>query len=122
MAKKLNHKKLVRDKIPDKIMAQGKPLKVSIANDMSYASKLVEEAQEVEQAYVKFSHLVDIEPITDEDFQPVIEELADLMEITFAFMKRMNISSEEVKKAMAEKKSKNGGFKKGYFLEWVEEE
>jgi predicted house-cleaning noncanonical NTP pyrophosphatase (MazG superfamily) len=70
--------------------------------------KLLEEAQEVFEAYGKGdkSHLK--------------EEIADVIEVIDAILYHNNISLEEVLKLRDLKKEKRGGFEKGLFLESID--
>lgn len=49
------------------------------------------------------------------------EEIGDLIEVITAIMKQNNISEEDVKRAMEQKRIKNGTFKDKIYLISVEE-
>ena len=70
--------------------------------------KLLEEAQEVFEAYGK------------EDKSHLKEEIADVIEVIDAILYHNNISLEEVLKLRDLKKEKRGGFEKGLFLESID--
>jgi predicted house-cleaning noncanonical NTP pyrophosphatase (MazG superfamily) len=70
-------------------------------------NKLLEEAQEVFEAYGK-------------DETHLKEEIGDLIEVIDAILYHNNLSLEEVLKMRDLKKEKRGGFEKGLFLESID--
>ena len=80
--KTIIHNKLVRDHIPQIIQMDNKRCKVSILHDTAYIEqlkkKLIEEAQEVQEASTK---------------QEIILELADLLEVMHALKASLQITS-----------------------------
>ncbi len=108
--KKIIHNKLVRDKIPKIIQTDNKQCKVSILQKTDYIEqlkkKLVEEAQEVQEASTK---------------QDIILELADLLEVMNALKASFQITATEIEEARKTKAYQNGAFTKHLFLEYVEE-
>ena len=105
--------KLVRDNIPEIIVAEGNTPYVRELSDEEFKTaletKLLEEAGEV----------VDASRQTRKD---TIQELADLQEVVLALMELHGISEEEVGKAMFYKAKTNGKFEKRIFLETVEKD
>lgn len=105
--KTITYHKLVRDKIPEIIEAQGKTCKVRTLSDDEYLkmidAKLDEELAEYHE---------------DQN----IEELADLMEVIYAAAKARGYSVEELEKVRAQKAEKRGAFEKKLLLEEVVEE
>jgi len=103
---KLIYNKLVRDKIPDIIKADGKKFKTRILDDKEHLAELIkklkEEAAEFEE-------------------NPSIEELADIKEITIAIREALGIRSGELEDTRRKKAASNGRFKQKIFLESVEE-
>ena len=102
------YNKLVRDKIPMNInKIEGRKASYKILNDDEYIEelnkKLFEEAHEFVEEYS-------------------VEELGDLMEVITSIMNVKNITIEQVKKAMATKRNKNGGFSEKVYLIDVEQE
>ncbi len=69
--------------------------------------KLLEEAQEVFEAYGK------------EDKMHLKEEIADVIEVIDAILYHNDISLSEVLAIRDAKKEKKGGFEKGVFLEYI---
>jgi predicted house-cleaning noncanonical NTP pyrophosphatase (MazG superfamily) len=100
------YNKLVRDKIPAIIAADGKKLRSRILNDEEHLQalikKLSEELKEFEEALS-------------------VEELADLQEIIHAIADAIGTNKQELEKVRAEKAEKRGGFNQKIFLESVED-
>ena len=70
--------------------------------------KLIEESQEVFEAYTK------------EDKSDLKEEIADVIEVIDAILYHNKISLEDVLKIRDVKREKKGGFEKGVFLEYID--
>lgn len=100
------YNKLVRDKIPEIIKADGKKFKTRILDDKEYLKELIkklkEEAAEFEE-------------------NPSVEELADIKEITIAIRQALGIHAGELEEVRRKKADKNGRFKKKIFLESAED-
>jgi predicted house-cleaning noncanonical NTP pyrophosphatase (MazG superfamily) len=100
------YNKLVRDKIPAIIAADGKKLKSHILNDEEHLQALIkklgEELKEFEEALS-------------------VEELADLQEIIHAIADAIGTNKQGLEKVRAEKAEKRGGFSQKIFLESVED-
>ena len=105
MSKKV-YNKLVRDKIPDIIEADGKTAKTRILNNADYLQELIN------KLYEEF-----------EEFKAdnSVEELADIEEVLLAIAEALDIKPGELAHKMAEKAVKRGAFKKRIFLESVED-
>lgn len=105
------YNKLVRDKIPNIIEAEGKKCTVSILDDVSYMKelkwKLNEELEEYHEAE------------TDED---ALEELADILELIDALTKLHGKSMIDLEAIREEKALKRGRFANKVFLVQVEDE
>jgi predicted house-cleaning noncanonical NTP pyrophosphatase (MazG superfamily) len=100
------YNKLVRDKIPAIIAADGKKLKTRILNDEEHLQALIKKLSE---------ELVEFEEVLS------VEELADLQEIIHALADAIGSSKEELEKVRAKKAEKRGGFNEKIFLEAAEE-
>ena len=104
---KIEHNKLVRDKIPDIIRTSGNQCEVSTLNDAEYIEalrqKLVEEAQEAATAAPN----------------KLAEELADVMEVIDALFAATGIEPEKVREIQKEKRSQRGGFDNKIKLLWT---
>ncbi|MGC9780167.1 MAG: nucleoside triphosphate pyrophosphohydrolase [Candidatus Heimdallarchaeota archaeon] len=97
-----NYNKLVRDKIPSIILADGrKPKTKKIESDeelkILLADKLIEESHE----YLN---------------NKKIEELADIMEIILTILKIENIDLSDFERMRLEKKRDRGGFDEQIYL------
>jgi len=107
MRGKLYHQKLVRDKIPEIIKANGDECETRILDEDEFAKelkkKLVEEAKELEGA----------------PEGGVADESADILELVESIAAHYNISFEDLEKSQAEKRKKRGGFTKRLFLVWA---
>ncbi len=105
MAKKI-YNKLVRDKIPEIIEADGKTAKTKILNNQEYVEELIKKLGE---EYEEF--------IADRN----VEELADIQEVLLAIAVSLNIEPSKLASTMAKKAVKRGAFKKRIYLESVED-
>ncbi|MDD4901428.1 MAG: nucleoside triphosphate pyrophosphohydrolase [Patescibacteria group bacterium] len=108
---KIYHK-LVRDKIPEIIKADGagKP-QVRILDDREFIiellKKLLEEARELIEA--------------KDDKHELVKEIGDVYEVIDAVMEYYKIDKGQVSKLQDERRNQRGGFKKKIFLESVNE-
>jgi predicted house-cleaning noncanonical NTP pyrophosphatase (MazG superfamily) len=100
------YSKLVRDKIPEIILSSGSIPITRILSDEEYlkalCDKLIEEANEAKD-------------------NPVVEELADLLEVIIAVGQYMGYSMSQIEEARIAKKKLRGGFEKRVFLESTDE-
>lgn len=105
--KTITYNKLVRDKIPEIIEADGRKAICDTLEDLDYLNflkaKLLEEATEFNDS-------------------ESLEELADLGEVMHALLEYKGITIEQFQKARQEKLEKRGGFKKRILLKEVIEE
>lgn len=104
MAKK--YQKLVRDKIPDIILANGEQPIVRILNDQEYLRALVEKLKE---------------EVAEFSSEPSLEELADIKEVLIALREALGAHAGELEDIRRNKAKLNGRFKKRIFLEKVSE-
>ena len=99
------YNKLVRDKIPEIIEADGKTCKTRILSDEEYIvaleSKLGEEVEEYQ---------------TDK----TLEEMADVLEVLRAICIARGYSLDELEALSAKKADERGGFADKILLEYVE--
>lgn len=112
------YNKLVRDKMIDiyehdvqnKISASAYSVRYLTREESleELKTKLLEEAQEVFEAY------------GEEDKTHLKEEIADVIEVIDAILYHNNISLDEVLKIRDAKKLRKGGFEKGLYLESID--
>ena len=104
--KKYYHKKLIRDKIPEKIEASGDEYKIRVMGKKEFEKelkkKLVEESKELSRT----------------PQEELLNELADVLELTKSIAAHFKIPFSRVEEAQEEKRKKRGGFKKKLFLIW----
>ena len=101
------YNKLVRDNIPDIIIANNETPVTRILTDEEYKKSL--------------------EAILNEEYEEVIEseggerleELADMIEVIRSLAGLENATLEEIERLADEKRAKRGGFEKKIFLEKV---
>ncbi len=101
----LDHNKLVRDRIPEKIERNGESaitiqLEKSILGSL-LKRKLVEESLEVLDA---------------QDLDSLISELSDVLEVIDGIIQQQGIDMQEVLRQKEKKRKKVGGFEKGVYL------
>lgn len=100
------YNKLVRDRIPEIIAAEGKRANTRILGDKEYLKELIKKLKEES---VEF------------ESEPSIEELADIKEIIIAIRQAMDIHAGELEDMRRKKATERGRFKDKIFLESVEE-
>ncbi|MDB5165528.1 MAG: phosphoribosyl-ATP pyrophosphohydrolase [Candidatus Saccharibacteria bacterium] len=92
--------KLIRDRIPEIILADGREVDTRTLDDEEFLhfllKKVTEEAQELENA------------VTDSN---ILEEIADVREILDAILELKGVSLEQIQAIQDEKRQKRGGFK-----------
>lgn len=95
------YNKLVRDKIPEIIEADGKSCEVVIASKGEMGELLEKKLMEEVNEYIEDKNL---------------EELADVMEVLFGLAKHLGYSEEELLEKRKEKFEERGGFMEGVVL------
>lgn len=112
VAKCTEHNKLVRDRIPEIIRESGgQPSTYALddkARQLALLDKLLEEARELRDAVVSGAD--------------VIGERADVAEVLRALDDELDLTPVAIEEARRDKADARGGFKKGIFLEYVDEE
>ena len=98
-----DYNKLVRDRIPEIIQANGKRCSIETMSELEYRQalleKLVEEAQEARGAILRSA-------APDE----LLTELADLQEVLAALMAAWQIAPEHVQQVQRQRRAERGGF------------
>lgn len=106
MTNKVFHHKLVRDKIPEHIKANGGEYEVRVMEEEEFEEelrkKLIEEAKE----------------LAETDKEGLANEMADVLELLKSLAGFYKIDFSLVEKEQSEKKEKRGGFEKRLFLVW----
>jgi predicted house-cleaning noncanonical NTP pyrophosphatase (MazG superfamily) len=106
---RIHYDKLIRDRIPEIIEAEGKQYRVETMPDDQYRrallEKLVEEAQEAAQAGP----------------EKLPTELADLYEVMNAVLAAYAIDRQQVAQLQEQRHMERGGFEQRLRLLWVEE-
>ena len=99
--REIKYNKLVRDRIPEIIEADGKGCKIEILSDERYLemldAKLTEELTEYQES-------------------KSLEELADLLEVMRAVVKARGWAWEQLENVRADKTAKRGSFEKKILL------
>jgi predicted house-cleaning noncanonical NTP pyrophosphatase (MazG superfamily) len=102
---RVEHQKLVRDRIPEIIRARGGAAVTRVLDEREYLpallDKLVEEAQEARAAGP----------------QELPVELADLVEVMAAVLEQLGTSWADITAIATEKRARAGGFRDRMFLE-----
>lgn len=99
------YNKLVRDKIPEIIEADGKECKTRILSNDEYIAELETKLNEEVAEYQADKNL---------------EEMVDVLEVLQAICMARGYSLAELEAMRAKKSEKRGGFKEKIFLEYVE--
>ena len=93
--------KLVRDKIPAMIEAQGKNPNIRILSNAEYTAELEKKLDEEVAEFHKDQNL---------------EELADILEVVYALTENLGHSREELLALREKKAAERGGFRDRVFL------
>ena len=103
----IEYDKLVRDRIPEIILAAGKtPVVRTIANADEMKRRLIDKLAEEMQEYKESGS---------------VEEIADIMEVLQALTEKVHgLKWEDVREIQGRKWEERGGFGKGIVLERVE--
>lgn len=101
-----SHNKLIRDKIPEIIKANGDQCEVRVMGEEEFERelrrKLAEEASE----------------LMETSREDLVNEMADVLELLKAITDFYGIEFQQVEQEQARKKEKRGGFRKRLFLVW----
>ena len=102
------YKKLVRDRIPEIIKANGEKPITRVLDDMEYKEEL---ERKLREEYLE---------VLEAEGENRIEELADMLEVMEALASVENKTLENVLSVKAKKQEKRGAFKDKIYLEGVE--
>ena len=104
------YNKLVRDRIPGIIEAEGKSFNTRILEDQEYRTalhdKVIEEVTELRKATTATE---------------ATEELADILEILYAIAEDMGVDMRRIESVRGEKRAARGGFSEKILLIDVED-
>ncbi len=101
------YNKLVRDNIPDIIIANNETPVTRILTDEEYKKSLEAKLNE------------EYEEVIESEGGERLEELADMIEVIRSLAGLENATLEEIERLADEKRAKRGGFEKKIFLEKV---
>lgn len=104
------HKKLVRDKIPERIIKNGGKPATRILDDTEFLVELKKKFQEEFNEYLEA-----------ETPEARLEEMADIFEVITALNEAEGRSLDAVIAAQMKKREERGAFKEKIFLDSVEE-
>jgi len=103
----IEHKKLIRDRIPQIIEESGLQYQTDLLTEEKYRcalfAKLIEEAQEVATAPP----------------ESLVAELADLYEVIDTILEVYQLTEAEVRQQQTQKRNDRGGFKNRICLLWT---
>lgn len=100
------YNKLVRDKIPEIIAADGKKARTRLLSEKEH---LVELTKKLKEEITEF----------EAEYSP--DELADIKELVISIRETLGIRAGQLEDIRRQKAAKNGRFKNRIFLESVEE-
>ena len=110
-----NYNKLIRDRIPEIITESGSSFQIELFDEDAYrealATKLVEEAQEIEEV------VAGNDPAK---LDGLMRELADLREVSDALIVAYGLDEKELLALQERRRTERGGFEKRLKLLWVE--
>ena len=103
---KIVYDKLVRDKIPERLMQKVKYFSTRVIEGDEYYRALNNKLQEEVNEYLESGS---------------IEELADIQEVLLGILEFKNVNLDEFEQIRLKKVRERGAFKQKIFLEYVEE-
>lgn len=103
---RIEHNKIVRDRIPEIIERNGQRAVCRTPNKEEIIRGLEEKLTEELSEYLEDHSL---------------EEMADLLEVMHGILHHRGISWDELEKIRLEKRERRGGFERGIYLEATEE-
>lgn len=108
--KKIHYKKLIRDKIPQRIKESGGEYSCKRLNIKEFKRELVKKLKEES-----------IGVFSARGKKEFVSEIGDLLDVIGEIKKVFKISSDELKISRKKEYVRKGGFKKRLFLEWAED-
>jgi len=104
------YNKLVRDRIPEIISNDGKKFEYRVMNEHEFKKKLIEKFEEER-----------IELINSNNSEEIKEELADILELVYAYSKFFKIDFKEIEDIRNSKLVKRGGYDNKILLKYVDD-
>ncbi|KKR11454.1 MAG: hypothetical protein UT39_C0007G0019 [Candidatus Woesebacteria bacterium GW2011_GWA1_39_21] len=108
--KKIYYKKLVRDKIPQRIKEAGGRYAVKLLKDGDFQKELLRKVEE------EAGGLANAKTRGE-----VVSELGDTLDVVYEIKRTFQISDKELIESRAKEEGRKGGFKKKIFLVWAED-
>jgi predicted house-cleaning noncanonical NTP pyrophosphatase (MazG superfamily) len=108
--KKIFYRKLIRDRIPEKMDRVGAAYEIKKLNKIEFEKELLKKVEEEASGIPKAKNKKEI-----------IEELADVLDVIKEIKRIKKIRPSDIKKAQKENTRKKGGFRKKIFLVWSED-
>ena len=105
--KRTYYRKLIRDKVPEKMRRLGKAFEVRTMARKEFRTELLKKVGEEASALPKLKKGKEIAP-----------EIADVLDVLDEVRREFKIPAREIAKARKENEKKKGGFKKRVYLLW----
>ena len=107
MAGKVYYRKLIRDKIPEKIAAAGAECETRVLEGEEFTRELLRKVEEEASGVASAKNK-----------EEVTREIADVLDVIREIKLHMGITDAEIRKEEEKAYEKKGGFEKRLFLEW----
>ncbi len=110
------HNKLVRDLIPEQIVARGENVSTEVIRPRDMRLRLFRKLQEEVRELGMSLNISDGLPIEYGKNSDPLEEMADVMEVILALAENLRISPAQLEEARLKKLAEKGGFKRKILL------
>jgi len=108
--KKIQYRKLIRDRIPQKIARSGGSFRVRVLKTKEFEKELLKKVGEEASAL----------PVVESRAE-LISEMTDVLDVIDEIKRVKKITSSELAKAKRDNFKRKGGFKKRLYLHWAED-
>jgi predicted house-cleaning noncanonical NTP pyrophosphatase (MazG superfamily) len=108
--KKIFYRKLIRDKIPEKMTRVGAAFEIRKLGKKEFEKELLKKVGEEASGLLKAKNKKDL-----------IEELADILDAVNEIRRFKKIKTGEIQEVQRESARKKGGFRKRIYLVWSED-
>ena len=108
--KKVFHRKLIRDKIPQVIEVAGDEYEIRIMGKREYGKELKKKLME------------EVKELNEAPKEKLLNEMADVLELLKSISDFYKIDFKLVEEKQIQKRKERGGFKKRLFLIWSSQE